>query len=111
MGKSISFQRMVDWSAHKHLIPDAPGFIFNDFPTSTLVTMYKDLYQEKLIVTDKYMKKHTIQGPKLVILTMNPDTYQEFRYGSNLDPSVMKNYWFVELKHCYVNFDDDSDEE
>lgn len=102
LGKSISFQRMVDWSSHKHLIHDAPGFVFNDFPTATLITMFKDLYQKKLIVTDKYMKKHTITGPKLVIITMNDDTYQEFRYGSNLDESVMRNYVFVRLTYNYI---------
>lgn len=101
---------MVDWAAHKHLIRDAPGFIFNDFRITTLESMYKTLYQEKLTVTDKYMKKHTIIGPKLVIITLNPDTYQQFRYGSNLDPSVMKNYKFVKLTHLYVDFSDDEEE-
>jgi len=93
---------MVDWGEHKHLIRKAPGFIFNDFPVTTLITMYKDLYQDKMIVTDKYMKKHTIRGPKLVIITLNEDTYQEFRYGSNLDPSVMLNYEFVQMTHNYL---------
>lgn len=102
LGKSISFQRMVDWSAHKHLIADAPGFVFNDFPTATLNTMFKDLYQKKLIVTDKYMKKHTIKGPKLVIITMNDDTHQEWRHGSNLDETVLMNYVFVRMEYNYL---------
>lgn len=96
---------MVDWKSNAHLVSGTPGFVFSDMPAEYFKRneLYKSLYQRRITVTDRYFRKLTIVGPKLTIITFNRDAYQEFRYGLNLEQSVLDtNYIFVEMTHKYI---------